>query len=804
MLGTYVKTALRSLSRNRGYALINVLGLSLGITFALMAYLIISFELSVDQFHAKKDRIYRINSNIRSAEGVDYDMGSQAPLGAALRAEFPSLERVTVCNYQGGGLLSVSGPGGTRSKFQEREGIAFVQPEFFDLFDFPWVSGNPRSSLSAPNSVVLTETAARKYFGSENPLGRVIRLDNEKDLTVTGILRAFPVNTDFPFSVVVSWATLEATGKDPGGRVLNSWTHTASDVNTFVLLAPGEDPAHFESLLPAFLAHHFDNTGPFTRFYTVQALGSIHRDTRYGNYGRRTSSPSTLWALAVIGLLLVVTACINFINLATAQSLQRSREVGVRKVLGGNRAQLIAQFMTETFAITLPAVVLSFVFAELLLPAVSLMLEIPVPSGALAEAPTLGFLVLLTLIVTFLSGLYPALVLSGFRPVTALSRRLTTLQPGGMAVRKGLVVLQFAITQILVVATIVIARQMDYCMTRDLGFEKDAVVTVHLPLNDSERLQRFRAELSHQAGIRSFTFDAAPPASDSHWTSGFTFNDGKENKEIRVDLKWGDDQYLATYGLRLLAGRNVAPSDTLREFLINEAAMKKMGITNPRDAVGKVISYGGKKNYPVAVVVADFTPGTLHEEVTACLLGTHSHGYYESSFKLDGTDTRGTIEKIERAWNGVFPEYIFEFHFLNDRIAAFYRQESKVSLLIDVFSGVAVLIGTIGLFGLVSFVAARRTKEIGVRKVLGATPAYILVMFGREFCVLILLAFVLAAPLATAAMNSWLDDFAFRISIGPAMYFIAFGLTAAIALATIAYRTVRASIANPVESLRYE
>jgi len=385
-----------------------------------------------------------------------------------------------------------------------------------------------------------------------------------------------------------------------------------------------------------------------------------------------------------------------------------------------------------------------------------------------------------------------------------LSRRLTTLQPGGMAVRKVLVILQFAITQTLVVAMIVIARQMDYCMTRDLGFEKDAVVNVPLPLNESERLQKFRAELSHQSGIRRFTFDAAPPASDNHWTSGLTFNDGKENKEIRVDLKWGDDQYLATYGLRLLAGRNVAPCDTPREFLINEAAMKKMGMTDPRDAVGKVISYGGRKNYPVAGVVADFIPGTLHDEMSACLLGTNVRGYYEASFKLDGTDTRGTIEKIERAWNGAFPEYIFEYRFLNDRIAAFYRQESQVSLLITVFSGVAVLIGTIGLFGLVSFVASRRTKEIGVRKVLGATPADILVMFGREFCVLILLAFVLAAPLATAAMNSWLDEFAFRISIGPAMYGIALGLTAAIALATVAYRAVRASIANPVDSLRYE
>ena len=262
-------------------------------------------------------------------------MGSQAPLARALREDFPNLERVTVCNYVGEGLVTVEGPGGTRTKFQEKKGIAYVEPEFFDIFDFGWIQGNPRSSLSAPNTVALTEDAARKYFGGENPMGKVITLDNARDLTVTGILRTFPANTDFPFSVIVSYATLEKSGKDPGGRVLNSWTHTASDMNTFVLLPRGEDPSRFEGLLPAFLRRHFDNTGSSTRFYTVQPLSSIHHDTRFGNYGMRTSSYESLWALAVIVVLLVITACINFINLATARALQRSKEVGVRKVLGG-------------------------------------------------------------------------------------------------------------------------------------------------------------------------------------------------------------------------------------------------------------------------------------------------------------------------------------------------------------------------------------------------------------------------------------------------------------------------------------
>ena len=297
--------------------------------------------------------------------------------------------------------------------------------------------------------------------------------------------------------------------------------------------------------------------------------------------------------------------------------------------------------MSETLAITLIAVVLSVALAELFFPTLTGLLGVQIPGGVPGDGTALGFLAILTVIITFLSGFYPALVLSGFKPVSVLSKRLMTQGAGGMAVRKGLVVLQFAITQALVVATIVIARQMDYCMTRDLGFEKDAVVTVPLPLHDSERLGRFRAELAHQSGIRSFTFDGAPPSSDNHWTSGFTFNDGKENKDIRVDLKWGDDKYVSTYGLRLLAGRNVAPCDTPREFVINEAAMRKMGITDPRDAVGKLISYGGRKGCPVAGVVADFIPGTLHDEMTPCLLGTNSREYRNRASSWTAPTRRG-------------------------------------------------------------------------------------------------------------------------------------------------------------------
>ena len=804
MLSTYVKTAFRSISRNKGYAFINIIGLSLGITFALMTYLIIRFELSYDRFHSKLERIYRIDTNIRSADGVDYDMGSQAPLAASLRRDFPDLERVTVCNYRGEGLITINGDVGNRKKFQEKEGIAYLEPEFFDIFDFAWASGTPGSSLAAPYTVVLTEDAARKYFGAENPLGRVIRLDNNVDLTVTGILGSMPLNTDFQFSVIVSYATLIGQTVGPNGRNLTSWSNTSSDVNTYVLLPPGGDAARFESELPAFLARHFDNSGPSTRFYIVQPLATVHHDARFGNYGRRTSSYETLWALSVIGLLLVVTACINFINMATARSLQRSKEVGIRKVLGGNRTQIVVQFMIETFAITLIAVVLSAVFAELLFPAVRGVLELHIPSGALTERGTLAFLLALTIAVTFLAGFYPALVLSGFKPVLALSRTLTTSHGGGIALRKGLVVVQFAITQVLVIGMIVVARQMDYCITRELGFERESVVTVPLPVRDGVKMERFRAEMSHQAGIVTFAFDFAPPASDDHWTSDFRFNDAKGEKEIRADLKWGDDQYLSTYGIKLLAGRNVTACDTLRELLINEAAMRKMGITDPRDAVGKTISFWGKRDYPVVGVVRDFTPGSLHDEVTPCLLGTLGRSYRESSFKLTGGDTRGAMETIEKAWNGVFPEYVFEYHFVNEKIGDFYRQESKVSLLINVFSGVAVVIGVIGLFGLVSFVAARRTKEIGVRKVLGATALDILMMFGREFFVLILLAFVVAAPAATAVMSAWLDDFAFRISMGPAMYLTALAITGVIALATIAYRAIRASLSNPVESLRYE
>ncbi|MCI0695023.1 ABC transporter permease [candidate division KSB1 bacterium] len=798
MLKNYLITTLRKLGRQKNYTAINVLGLALGMACCLFIFLIVQYELRFDRFHQKVDRIYRIVTDEKINDVISETMGSPIPMAAALRQDFPNLEKVTVASGNYGGLFAITQDDGMVQRFQENERVAFVEPEFFEIFDFPWIAGDPKS-LAEPNGVALTEEFAEKIFGSADPLGRTIRMDNQIDLKVTGVVKNFPIHTDFPFSVLISWKTLPQTGTD-----VESWGNLSSNVNTYVVLPPNYTAQELESRLVDFKEkYHPHAKDANKRVHKVQPLSEVHYDGRYGNYGDRATSRATLWALGLIGVFLLITACINFVNMATALAINRAKEVGVRKVLGAFRSQLITQYLGETFVITLLGAALAVVLAELLLPALNNMLRLQISFNLFTDISVFSFLAALVAAVSLLAGLYPAFVLSHFMPAQALKSKVSTSAGGGLFLRRGLVVFQFIISQMLIIGTLIVTTQMDYFRNKEMGFDKDAIVTVPLPENDAAKLQTLRAQLLQNSHIRNATFGYSSAASGNTWDTNLRHTLNGPEETFASDLKFADVNYIPTYGLKLVAGRGYVESDTISELVVNETFARKLGYA-PHDLIGKMFKLGRRVYMPIVGVVQDFHTRPLQEEIRPCLLAAHRRAYQEASIKIEAQSMQEALGHIEKLWSATFPEFVYSFEFLDQRLADFYQEEQKMSQLFRAFAGIAIFIGCIGLLGLIAFVAAQRTKEIGVRKVLGATVVDILGLISKEFAMLIAVAFIVAAPVAYFAMNNWLENFAYRIDVGLGVFAATIAVTLIIAGVTIGYRAIKAALANPVDALRYE
>ncbi len=798
MFRNYFKTAWRKLRRSQSYAAINVLGLALGMTCCLFIFLIIQYELRFDRFHGKRDRIFRITTDERMNDRTSETMGSPLPMAEALRSDFPNLEKVTVAYYIYSGLFTINSSEQEPRRFQENEGVAFVEPEFFAIFDFPWKTGDPES-LNEPNRVALTEALAQKFFADEDPLGKTIRLDNSIDLQVAGIVKNYPVHTDLPFTAFISWRTLPQTGTN-----IESWGSLMSNTNTYVLLPRQYGASELQSQLAAFKNKYFpDATDANKRVHKLQPLSEIHYDSRYGNYSQRTITKPALWGLGLIGVFLLLTACINFINMATAQAVNRAKEVGVRKVLGAFRRQLVGQYLGETFIITLFGAALAVVLAELLLPSLNALLQLKLVFRPFSNLTVSGFLSALVIGVSLLAGLYPAFVLSRFTPALALKSKMSSSMGGGLFLRRGLVVFQFIISQLLIIGTIIVTTQMDYFRKKDLGFDQNALVLVPLPQNDAAKLQTLRAQLLQNSAIRNVSFSFSSAASGNRWDTNLRHTLRGEEQAFASDLKFADAEYISTYDLELVAGRNYVAGDTALEFVVNETFAKKLGLA-PQDLLGKTFKLGKRRYLPIVGVVKDFNTTSLHQEIRPCLLTNNRRAYYELSVKINMLGMAEALKHLEKTWAAIFPEFVYSHEFLDQRLADFYQEEQKMSQLFRVFSGIAILIGCIGLFGLVSFTAAQRTKEIGVRKVLGASTGNILLLFSREFAVLIAMAFTIAAPAAYFVMQRWLENFAYRAEIGAGVFGLALLSTLIVAALTIGYRALQAAAANPVEALRYE
>jgi putative ABC transport system permease protein len=809
MFKNYFKIAWRNLLRNKSYATINVTGLAIGIAACLLIFLIVQYETSFDGFHTQKDSIYRIVSVSSGPDGVHPGAGTPMPLLEGLKLDFPQVKQMGNIMKNDGSHYAVGDGRNTGSLKKFKEDLAYyADPGFFKIFDFKWLAGDKNTALAEPNAIVLSRNEADKFFGDwHTAVGKIIRYENKRDLKVTGIFEDTPPNTDFPMKLAVSWITLVGKDGDLNGNA-QDWVSSFGDRNCYVILPPDVSEKRLNTELAALAKKRIPAPYNKNKIFQLQALKDMHYNTDVGVYSNHSFSKQLISVISLIGLFLLVIACVNFINLATAQAVNRSKEVGIRKVLGSNRYQLMLQFITETLIITLFAVILASIISVVALPMLNSLLEIELSGSFLTDGKVILFLAAVVIGVTILAGLYPALVLSGFNPIVALKNKINAGRSSGISLRRVLVVTQFCIAQFLVIGTLVLIYQMNYFKNKSLGFNKDAVITVPYP-GDSisrTRINSLKDQLLQQPGIKDVSIGMAGPSDNGGWFSDFNFNHSPKQVDFSACLKWADAGYFKLYDLKFAAGGPYNKSDTISGYVVNETLIHKLGITDPKQAIGKYIMLWNDKKLTAQItgVVKDFNVGSLRGVIPPVLMGPWQAQYAKLSIKVSPQNLKQTLAGIESQWNKTYPEGVYEYQFLDKTIANFYRNEDELSTLYKIFAGIAIFISCLGLYGLVSFMALQRTKEVGIRKTLGASVGHIVYLFSKEFTVLIIIAFAISAPIAYYFMHKWLQDYTYRIDIGPDIFIIAILASVAIAWTSVGFKAIKAALANPVKSLRSE
>lgn len=784
MLKSYLTITLRHMRNHTGYAFINITGLAVGIACCLLILLYVQRELSFDRFHENADRIYRVTSVVNQGER----WGSAIyPVGPALKETFPQVETY-VRMHRNAALVTKD----ETVRFHE-ERFLVAEDDFFAVFDYELLQGNPETALTQPYTLVLTESMAKKYFGDANPMGQTLRIDDKQDYTITGILADPPTNAHIVFDFVGSFAS-ELVGLTPQRA-------QSRIAFTYVLLRPDADIASLTAALPDFEKSLFPDPKRAYKFDFI-SLTDIHLYGQMSNEIQPQGDIRYIYLFTAIAFLILLIACINYMNLSTARSTQRSREVGLRKVVGAHRGQLVKQFLAESFLFVGLAIVLAVALVEILLPTYNAFMgwnvEINYSDSSI-------WLLLLTTLLTvgLLSGSYPAFFLSAFKPVETLKGVHSFANKGRL--RKSLVVFQFAITVALLVSTLIIENQLRYVQTIRLGFDKEQVLVIPTENTLGNATAAFRNELLQHTTIEQVAFSNGVPGS----RAGITFYQRADieglatTSEERVfvfDAHWVDSAYVETLGLNLLEGTNLGTASVADDgsaVLLNEAAVKHIGWEKP---LGKRL---GDKHI-VTGVVEDFHFASLHEEIRPMILYLSLQSSQHVTVRLATADLSDALAHIEATWSQFVPQRPFAYHFLDDHFAAMYQEEQQLGRLFSAFAGLAILIACLGLFGLAAFTAEQRTKEIGVRKVLGATVSGLIMLLSKDFVKLVVIAFVLAAPLAYWAMDTWLANFAYRVSVGTGTFAVAALVALALALGTVSYQALRAALANPIESLRHE
>jgi putative ABC transport system permease protein len=693
MIKNYLKIAWRNIIRHKGYSAINVAGLGVGIAACLLIFVVIQYELSFDTFQPNYKNIYRIVTQTNHQDGIDYNPGVAAPAVDAFRLAFPQA-KVAGLESSYGSQLTVpanSGNPGSDKKFIEDVGVMFIEPQYFDIFSSNWLAGQP-SVLKDPDMVVIDKSSAAKYFGDwKNAMGKTLKMDNVLTLKVAGVIDDAPKNSDFPLKVLVSYITWKQHPKQY--FYFNNWNMVSSNHQVFMLFPSSMPLSVINQQFKTFSDKQFNNKGVGKKYQVVQPLSTLHFDTRFGNtLGDHITKTATLRTLSLIAILIIVMASINFVNLSTAQSVGRSKEVGIRKVLGSSRYQLVVQVIGETAIIVVIAVLLALVIAKITLPYLKNVASVP-DTIALINTGTVLFLAGITLIVIVLSGLYPALIVSGFKPVLALKNKINAASVGGIPLRRTLVVAQFAISQLLIIGTLVAVNQMDFVNKADLGFNKDAVLIIpgYTDSISLRKMQSFKQRLLQNPAVQSASFTTDAPSSDNNRATNFYFNHSRKDPGFDLFLKIADADYFKTFGLRFVAGKGYDPSDTMRQAVVNQTLLAKLGIRRPEDAIGKTISLGGGSWASITGVVEDFKTNSLREAVKPTVIYPQKVFESEAAVKIRTKNLSKTVASIQKLWENTYPDYAYNGFFLDENIAHFYNQENQLALVYKVFALIAIL-----------------------------------------------------------------------------------------------------------------
>jgi len=817
MIRNYIKVAFRSIFRNQLTAFINIAGLALAMACALLIYLYITDEVSYDKYNSKADRIYRVTRDFKSPDGsVNLHLGHVAPpIGPLLKNDFGEIEELArTINFDL--VIGLEENGELVKNFNE-EHLFLVEPSIFNIFDFNIKSGDPAKSLERPFTIMLSETAARKYFGEESKaIGKRLRADNSFDLEVTGIYEDFPPQAHWHPEMLVSFSTLENDNIYGRRGLETNWGNNS--FGTYFLLDEGADPKKLEVQLPDFLDKHF---GPFaianfgapqdfvaskgTSLY-VQKVTDIHLHSHLDSEVEVNGNINNIYMMGVIGLFIMLIAGFNFVNLSTARATKRAKEVGLRKVVGAIRGQLVIQYLSESILIAIFAMIISVALAWMGLGWLNQFTQKSLAMNFLQQPELLIGLAVAAIFIGVLAGIYPAFIVSGFRPALTLKGQQGSAKGKG-AIRKILVVSQFSISVVLLIATAITIQQLDYLNTRDLGFEKDRMVTLDYYSELVPTYEAFQTELLRSSSIKNAGRSSRIPTGrllDSQGSPRLAEGDSLVDTGITTKNVSADWDFFPTYGVEMVAGRNFSkaiPTDDSLAFIINETAAREYGLSSPLEGIGKDFRYGGVTGKLIGVV-KDFHFESLHQDIIPIVF--HQGGYNVISVKIAGSNIQEGLQQIEKVWKEFIPNRPFSYRFLDERYQQLYESEQKQSQLFTIFSGLAIFIACLGLFGLATFNTLQRVKEIGIRKVLGASVPTILGLLSKEIVILIVVANVIAWPVAWVLMSKWLDSFAYHIEMNALIYLIAAVIAVFIALLTVSTQTIRAAMTNPSNTLRYE
>lgn len=794
MLKNYLRVAFRNLWRHKGFSLLNILGLTIGMSACFLIFLYVKFELSYDDFHSKANRIYRVVTDINNPSEVLHFSVAAPAMPVAAKRDFPEIEKQV--RFRPANMLVRRGA----SVQIQDDKAAIADSTFFEVFDFPLLEGDPATALRDPYNIVLSESAAKKYFGSVDPMGQQLLLTGDSHPgKVTGVMKDMPENTELKADMLVAMNT----GADDSTNDQN-WGGFGDF--TYFLLKPNTRAQALQKKFPAFLERHIGKMmkeGNQTYTYILEPLKDVYLKSTRG--GTAKGSMTNVIVFSIVGIFILLIAGINFINLTTARSTERAREVGIRKVIGAERGQLTGQFLGESVILCLIAFVLSVGVCAALLPSFNFLAGKTIRTGIFNHPAYILSLLGIGIGIGLLAGIYPALVLSSFQPIVVLKGRFAT-GTRGLLLRKGLVITQFTISIGLIVATLLVGFQLNYMRSQDLGFNKDQELV--LDTHGDNHRDALKADLRGLPGVESVAMSSGTPGSGAMNAYSVIQNQKGEMQICAPDLFFVDFDYIPQYQLKLLAGRAFSRAfgaDTTQAMVINEAAVRMLGYHRPQDAIGRDFSQWGRKGKIIGVV-KDFHYSSLQEVIRPLSLRIEPGGCDEISVKVSTANLKGTIAAIERAWHTAIPYRPFSYFFVDEMFDRQYRSEDRFGKLFLYFSALAIFISCLGLLGLASYSTLQRTKEIGVRKVLGASVGGIVGLLSKDFLWLVAIAFLIATPVSFVLMKGWLDGFYYRVNIYSAWWiFVLAGLGAlAIALFTISFQAIRAATTNPVTSLRSE